>query len=141
LRTASSALLALALAACAGGASPPAPTGAEREVPFSDEGATTQSAHGASEPRIDAVADGDRWRITVYQGQQTTGGYEIRVQRIVVAGAELRVVARFVVPPPGAVTIQVLTSPAHAVSVGGVTFDHAILMDQDGRERARVTAR
>jgi hypothetical protein len=45
-------------------------------------------------------------------------------------------------PPPGSLTIQVLTSPAHLVSIdrqAAAGAREALLVDQSGSERARVT--
>jgi len=51
--------------------------------------------------------------------------------------------AEFAVPPPGAVVTQVITSPAHLVTVPARDADgihEAVLLDSSGVERARFSA-
>ncbi len=50
-------------------------------------------------------------------GEQRTGGYEIRVDKIMVAASVLTVSVKRTAPPPGGVVIQVITYPADAVRV------------------------
>lgn len=106
-------------------------------VAFTDEGKTQQSGYEGRDAKVELRQGGARWLITAYQGQQNTGGHAIQVEKATVSGTVLTVQARFTTPPPGAIVTQVLTSPAHTI---GVPFapDEVILLDQDGRERARV---
>lgn len=106
------------------------------DVPFRDEGASTQSGHRDG-PAVTAAAEGSGTRITAFQGEQRSGGFAIRVERVTRSGDELRVHARFTEPGPGAIVTMALTSPAHAVAVD-IAVATVILLDQDGTERARV---
>jgi hypothetical protein len=123
-----------------------------QSVPFAEHGSTQQSAHDGG-PRIAAAGDpaslglgelasrdDGRIYIAVFAGAQRTGGYSIRVVRIERAGDTLTVRAMFSSPAPDALTIQVLTSPAHLVSIdrrsaGGTRS--IVLIDQSAAERAR----
>ena len=124
------------------------------DIPFADHGSTQQSAHDGG-PRIVAATDpvgvglgelasrdDGRLYIAVFAGAQRTGGYGIRVVRVDRAGDTLTVRAMFNVPAPDALTIQVLTSPAHLVSIGRQSATGAravVLVDQSAAERARGT--
>ena len=86
--------------------------------------------------------DDDRLYIAVFAGSQRTGGYAIRVAGVDRSGDTLTVRAMFSIPAPGAITIQVLTSPAHLVSIDGQSAAGAreiVLVDQSAAERARGT--
>lgn len=89
-------------------------------------------------------AAGDRVLVAAFQGSQRTGGYLVRIERIERDGDRLVVHATFTEPAAGAVVTQVLTSPAHVVSiaasdVAGVA--RATLVDAAGAERAHVDLR
>ena len=141
------ALAALLLAAC-GGAGAPGPLASasqtaavtERAVAFADAGANAHSRWGDDAPAVEAVRTGTGLRITAYQGEQRSGGYSIRVERITRAGNELRVVARFTSPAPDAMVTMALTSPAHTVTVDEIA-DVVVLFDTTGAERARTSPR
>ncbi len=113
------------------------PATSGNDVAFTDEGATQQSGYEGRDPKVEIRKSGDRWLVTAYQGQKSTGGFAIRVEKVTVGGTVLRVRARFTEPARGAITTQVLTSPAHAI---GIPFgpDEVTLFDQDDRERART---
>lgn len=86
-------------------------------------------------------APAGRVLVAVYQGAQRTGGYGIRVERIERDGDRLIVHASFAEPGPGAFVTQVLTSPAHVVSIAAGDMADAriaVLHDAHGVERARV---
>lgn len=88
-----------------------------------------------------ASTSADRVPVAAFQGAQRTGGYAIRIDRIERVSDRLLVHATFVEPPPDAIVIQVLTSPAHVVSVAGTAIGSvrvAVLFDQRGVERARA---
>jgi PrcB C-terminal len=124
------------------------------DIPFTDHGATQQSGYDGA-PRIAAATDpagtglgqlaakaDGRLYIAVFTGSQRTGGYDIRVVRIDRSGETLEVRAMFSAPAPGALTIQVLTSPAHLVSIerqSAASAHEVVLLDQLGAERARGT--
>jgi hypothetical protein len=123
-----------------------------RSIPFADHGSPQQSAHeggpqivAATDPALtglgDRVArDDERLYIAGFAGSQRTGGYAIRVTGVDRTGETLTVRALFVAPEPGALTIQVLTSPAHLVSIDRRSARGArdvVLVDQSGAERAR----
>ena len=127
-----------------------------RSLPFANHGAIQQSAHEGG-PRIAAATDpavaglgelvprdDGRLYIAVFAGSQRTGGYAIRVAGVDRAGDTLTVRALFVVPAPDALTIQVLTSPAHLVSIERQSAAGArdiVLIDQAAAERARGVVR
>ena len=82
---------------------------------------------------------GGRW-VATEETMERTGGYGIRVLRVDRAADTLRVHAMFSSPAPNAFTIQVLTSPAHLVSIdrqSAVSGRDIVLVDQSGAERAR----
>lgn len=127
-----------------------------RDVSFTDHGSTAQSRHDDATPHVVvgastsaraelerllgqvAVPD-ERVPIGVFQGQQRTGGYAIRVTRVVRADTTLEVHAAFTSPPPDAIVTMVLTSPAHLVSVSGqdaTGIRRVVVVDQSGMERA-----
>jgi hypothetical protein len=86
----------------------------QRDVPF--ERANAPAASTVASYRV--VADGSAaWMVLVAMGEQRTGGYEIRVEKITLAGSVVTVSVKQSVPPPGGVVIQVITYPADAVRV------------------------
>jgi hypothetical protein len=137
--------------ACAGAGS--AGRVSPQSTPFTDHGQTQQSRHDggpaivvATDPagtglgELATSADPARLYIGVFQGEQRTGGYAVRVERVERDRARVVVRATFAAPPPGALTIQVLTSPARLISIdrqsaSGVS--EVVLLDQSGAERAR----
>ena len=143
----------MAVAACGGSGT--GVTGAQN-IPFSDQGSTQQSGYdggariiAANDPAdagLGQLASPDTTRlyIAAFAGSQRTGGYDIRVVRIDRAGDTLTVRAMFSSPAPDALTIQVLTSPAHLVSIQRQSASGArdvVLVDQSAAERARGTVR
>lgn len=126
-----------------------------QSIPFTDHGTTQQSgADGGPEIVVatDASQSGlaqlapnapaGRLYIAVFAGQQRTGGYAVRVDRIERDGDRLVVRATFTSPSPGALTIQVLTSPAQLVSIdrqSALGVREAVLVDQSDAELARTT--
>jgi len=125
-----------------------------QSVPFADHGSTQQSAHDgpariavATDPEtigLGALATKENGRlyIAVFAGSQPTGGYAIRVVRVDRVGDTLTVRAMFSSPATDALTIQVLTSPAHLVSIDrqqAATARVVVLVDQSAAERARGT--
>jgi uncharacterized protein YbjT (DUF2867 family) len=80
--------------------------------------------------------------VAAFQGQQNTGGYSVQITAIERNGDQLVVHATFVVPGPGAMVTQVLTSPAYVVSIAAADatgLREAILVDQAGVEVARAS--
>ncbi len=125
---------------------------APRAIPFEESLVTQMSAHDGGpaialgRPPIaglpDAPAPDGRVLVVAFQGAQRTGGYAIRITEIARSGDRVVVTASFTAPPPGSIVAQVLTSPAHAVSIAaadasGVTT--AVLLDESGTERARAS--
>jgi hypothetical protein len=89
-----------------------------------------------------ASAPAGRVMVAVFQGQQTTGGYSIHITGVDRRGDQLLVRATFTSPGPGAIVTQVLTSPAHVVSIAAADaagLHEAILFDETGAEQARTT--
>lgn len=88
-----------------------------------------------------AAAPADRVLVAVFQGQQRTGGYGIRVTAIERRGDQLVVSAAFTAPKPDSIVTQALTSPAHVVSIAAADakdLKDAVLLDESGTERARI---
>lgn len=91
---------------------------------------------------LGASASTGRVVVAAFQGQQTTGGYAIHITAIERRGDQLLVRATFTSPGPGAIVTQVLTAPAHVVSIAAADaagLREAILYDESGAERARTT--
>lgn len=128
-----------------------------RPVAFVDHGATQQSGNDGG-PRLVVAADGrgraelaslladarpqaGRIYVGVFAGSQRTGGFTVHVDSIERAGDRLNIRSTFASPAPGALTIQVITSPAHLVSIASADaagVRQAILLDQSGAEKART---
>ncbi len=103
----------------------------------------TDAASTAETARLVPGATAPAGRVTVaaFQGEQRTGGYAIRITAIERQGQRLIVRATFTTPPRDAIVIQILTSPAHVVSVAASDVSgvrDAILLDDSGVERARA---
>jgi hypothetical protein len=161
-RSASSAALALVLlVSCggnAGGGGAVSPTPSARPVAFTEVATTSQAQDGpggmlvvgstdASRATIArrvpnvAIASG-RILVAVFQGEQSTGGYAVHITAIERSGDQLLVRATFTAPGPGAFVTQVLTSPAHVVSLAATDATgvrEAILFDSSGVEIARAS--
>lgn len=159
MRWACSAALGIALLACggagtggagAGGATQPA----AKNVPFADVATSQQSnrdlaivvatsdATQAPIARLFNAAppSADRALVAAFQGEQRTGGFSIRITKIERSGDELIVRVAVTRPAADAMVTQVITSPAHAVSVlrsdiAGARV--AVLIDANGAEMAR----
>lgn len=134
------------------------PTPSSRSVAFT-EVATTAQAQDDSAPTLivgtsdapraaiarlvpGATASAGRVLVAVFQGQQRTGGYSVHITAIERRGDQLIVRATFASPGPGAIVTQVLTAPAHVVSIAAsdaAGLREAVLFDERGTERARVT--
>jgi len=164
LRSAFSAALALVLLASCGSAGSggatvsPSPSASARSIAFTEVASTSQArqapgvslAVGATaalratiaQQVPGATAPAGRVTVAVFQGQKTTGGYAVRVNAIERRGDELIVRATFGTPGPDAIVTQVLTSPAHVVSIASADatgLSVAILVDDGGREVARTS--
>jgi hypothetical protein len=128
-----------------------------RNVTFTE---ITYIAYGRhdSGPAI-VVGTNDQWRATLtrlvdgaavptgrvavaaFQGQQTSGGFSIHIERIERSGDQLLVHAKFAEPPPGSMNTMALTSPVHVVSIAvadAKDLTEAVLLDETGTERARI---
>lgn len=152
-------MLALILTSCGGAAAPGATY--PQDVPFEDHGSASQSGIEQERPAIAVAVDAaartelaafvaidrpvpeGRIAIAVFQGEQRTGGYSVRVEKITRRTATtLEVRAAFAAPGPEAVVIQALTSPVHVVSVAAADVsgvDRVVLVDSAGKQRASVT--
>ena len=89
-----------------------------------------------------AAAQPARIMVAAFQGRQMTGGYSIHITSIERRGDQLLVHATFATPRAGDFVTQVLTSPAHVVSIAAADaagLREAILFDQGGAEIARTT--
>lgn len=126
-----------------------------QSVPFTDHGQTAHSrveegpqlAVGAAPPatglaELIASADPARLYIGVFAGERRTGGHSVKVERIERNGDRLDVTARFIAPPKDMLTTQVITTPAHLVSIDRQSASgvrDAVLLDESGAEMARTT--
>ena len=104
---------------------------------------TTDAVRATIAQRVaGASAAAGRVTVAVFQGKKSTGGYAVRINAIDRRGAELVVRATFGAPGIGAIVTQVLTSPAHVVSIASADASGlrvAILVDDSGGELARAT--
>jgi hypothetical protein len=129
-----------------------------RSVAFTEVAATSQARDDSGPTLILGTTDATRATISqlvpgvtisagrvlvaAFQGQQNTGGYSIQITAIERNGDRLVVHATFGVPGPGAMVTQVLTSPAHVVSIAAADatgIREAILVDEIGVEVARAS--
>ena len=127
-----------------------------RSVSFIDHGATQQSANDGGPVLVVAVDNTTRARLVglypnvppdpgrvyvgVFAGQQRTGGYSVRIDAVERVGDRLNIRSTFGAPPSGALTIQVITSPAQLISIAPADASgvrEAVLMDQAGVEKGR----
>lgn len=144
--------MVIVIAAC-GGASVSA-----RTISFIDHGATQQSANDGG-PQLLVASDNatranlvslypnvppdpGRVYLGVFAGQQRTGGYSVHVDSVERVGDRLNIRSTFGAPPSGALTIQVITSPAQLISIApsdATGVREAVLVDQSGVEKGRAT--
>ena len=133
------------------------PSPSARSITFAEVAATSQVRDDSGEMLIvgttdvarakiadlvpNATAPSGRVLVAVFQGQQNTGGYSVQITAIERNGDQLVVRATFGVPAPGAMVTQVLTSPAHIVSIASADatgVKEAILVDSTGTEHVRI---
>jgi len=133
------------------------PSPSARSIAFAEVAATSQVRDDSGEMLIvgttdvarakiadlvpSATAPSGRVLVAVFQGQQNTGGYSVQITAIERNGDQLVVRATFGVPAPGAMVTQVLTSPAHIVSIASADatgVKEAILVDSTGTEHVRI---
>ena len=127
-----------------------------RSVAFIDHGATQQSANDGGPVLLVAADNATRAKLVglypnvppdpgrvylgIFAGQQRTGGYSVRVDSVERVGDRLNIRSTFGVPPSGALTIQVITSPAQLISIAPADASgvrEAVLIDQAGVEKGR----
>ena len=129
-----------------------------RNVTFAELAYVAYGRHDSG-PAI-VVGTNDHWRATLarlvegtsvpagrvavaaFQGEQSSGGYSIHVERIERNGDQLIVHAKFGEPAPGSMNTMALTSPVHVVSIAAADaagLSEAVLVDQTGTERAKAT--
>ena len=161
-RTACNAAIAALLVSCGVAAAPsPAPataTGAHAVV-FATVTVTSNSRQdggatlivGTNDQRSELIRslvpaitppDAGLVLLAAFQGEQRTGGFSIRITSIDRDGDMLIVRASFTEPAPSAIVTEVLTSPAHVVSIASADaagVKTALLLDTGGTERARTT--
>jgi hypothetical protein len=133
------------------------PSPSARSVAFTEVAATSQAQDDSGEMLVVGTTDAARAKITdlvpnatapsgrvlvaVFQGQQNTGGYSVQITAIERNGDQLVVRATFGVPGPGAIVTQVLTSPAHVVSIAAADaagVREAVLVDRTGTLHLRI---
>jgi hypothetical protein len=134
-------------------------TPSSRAIAFIEVASTAQARHDSGPTLIVATSDASRATIirlipsanmpsgrvlvVALQGEQRTGGYSIHITRIERTGDRLDVYATFTEPPQDSFVTQVLTSPAHVVSIASADANgvrEAVLLDESGIERARTKA-
>jgi hypothetical protein len=133
------------------------PSPSARSIAFTEVAATSQTRDDSGEMLVVGTTDAARAKIAdlvpnattpsgrvlvaAFQGQQNTGGYSIEITAIERKGDQLVVRATFGVPGPSAMVTQVLTSPAHVVSIAATDATgvrEAILIDSTGAEHIRI---
>jgi len=83
----------------------------------------------------------DRVAVAAFQGQQTSGGFSIQIERIERSGDQLLVHAKFSEPKPGSMNTMALTSPVHVVSIAAADATgvrEAVLLDSSGTLHVRI---
>src|SRR3990170_5666187 len=159
----SAALAVVLLVSCgstvgSGGPGGPVPTGGAvaRNVTFTEIAYVAYGRHDSG-PAI-VVGTNDHWRATLarlvdaasvpdgrvavaaFQGEQTSGGFSIHIERIERSGDQLLVHAKFSEPAPGSMNTMALTSPVHVVSIAAsdvAGLKDAGPVDETGAQRAR----
>lgn len=104
---------------------------------------TSAAARAAITREIPVKVQDGQVLVAVFEGLQRTGGYAIRIIAIERSGDRLTVRATFTKPPADAIVTQVLTSPAHVVSIStndAAGLREAVLLDETGTERARLNS-
>lgn len=84
---------------------------------------------------------GDRVAVAAFQGEQRSGGFTIKIERIERDGDRLIVRAKFIEPGPNDIVTMALTSPVHVVSIAAADtkgLKLAVLVDGAGVERAKA---
>jgi len=146
-------LAAVLLGACAGGAG----ANTAHMIAFVDVASAATSRHVGGPALIVGTSDGARATIAslrpgltrldgvvlvaVFEGQQPTGGFSIRVTRIERDGGRLIVRAVFGKPLDNSTNTEAPTAPTHIVSIAGSEISgvrEAVLVDETGAERARA---
>ena len=146
-------IAAVFLSACVGGAG----TNTAHTVAFTDVASAATSRHDGGPALIVGTSDSARATIAslrpgltlpdgvvvvaVFQGQQPTGGFAIRVTRIERDGDRLIVRAIFGKPLDNSIDTEARTSPIHVVSIANSETSgvrEAVLVDETGTERARA---
>ena len=146
-------LAAILVGACAGGAG----ANTAHMIAFVDVASAATSRHVGGPALIVGTSDGARATIAslrpgltrldgvvlvaVFEGQQPTGGFSIRVTRIERDGGRLIVRAVFGKPLDNSTNTEAPTSPTHIVSIAGSEISgvrEAVLVDETGAERARA---
>jgi hypothetical protein len=128
-----------------------------RNVPFSEVAYVAYGRHDTGTAIV--VGTSDHWRATLarlvdganvpadrvavaaFQGEQVSGGFSIRIDRIERKGDELVVHATFSEPAPGSMNTMALTSPVHVVSIAAADardLKAAVLLDATGAQRAQA---
>jgi hypothetical protein len=157
-------LAAAGLSACQAGGIPP--RDGEQEPEIISLAAGTHCGHGSREPAARWLDTADAWQaayrrmnrqvlgpdspppqppdftrygiLQVFMGQQSTGGYRLRLLQPQLghtpAGASVRV--EWLPPPPGTLSTQVLTSPCLVLAVPRGAYRSLRVTDQRGRTRA-----
>jgi len=133
------------------------PTPSAGPVAFVEVAATSQARDDSGPALVVGTTDAARARIAqlvagasvptgrvmiaAFQGQQSTGGYSVHITGVERRGDQLLVRATFTRPGPDAFVTQVLTSPAHVVSIAAADaagLREAILFDERGAEITRI---
>jgi hypothetical protein len=76
--------------------------------------------------------------LQVFMGQQSTGGYRLRLlhPRLEHSASLATVRVEWLLPPPGALTPQVITSPCLLLAIPRGSYRSLTVTDQSGRARA-----
>ncbi|MDZ7839118.1 MAG: protease complex subunit PrcB family protein [Actinomycetota bacterium] len=76
-----------------------------------------QISEKIDQQQIDNVDFGREMVIAVFQGRQSTGGYEIEVEKVVRTAENLKVYINETVPDPSDMVTQALTCPYHLIKL------------------------
>ncbi|MGH2492367.1 MAG: protease complex subunit PrcB family protein, partial [Candidatus Limnocylindria bacterium] len=146
------------LVSCGSNAGSGGADGTVKNISFTEIASGSYGRHDTG-PAI-VVGANDQWRATLmrliddvnipdgrvgvaaFQGQQRSGGFAIRIERIERDGDRLIVRARFSEPKPDDIVTMALTSPVHVVSIAvadAKDLKGAVLLDSDGAERAKAS--
>jgi len=82
-----------------------------------DQQTFVQIGEKINQQQTDDIDFNQEMVIAVFQGQQSTGGYEIEIEKVVRTKENLKVYISETVPDPSDIVTQALTSPYHLIKL------------------------